>query len=304
MAPKTSVKLNTGAEMPTVGLGTWKSSPGEVEHAVEHALKHGYKHIDTAAAYANEAEVGQGIKASGVPRESIFLTTKLANTDHKNVEGALLSSLKNLDTPYIDLWLMHWPAPMKKGEGADKSHDWLDTWKDMEKVYKAHPDKVKAIGVSNFSIDYLERLLPEVTVVPAVNQIELHPSCPQQAVVDYCTAKGIVLTAYSPLGSDNSPLLKNEVVKKLAEKYSVSPANILVSLQANRPNVTVLPKSVKKHRVEENFVVVDLTPEEITELNKIGEKHHFRACNPEWAGWGHLGFPDRKPEALAKLNAL
>ncbi|EPQ52265.1 Aldo/keto reductase [Gloeophyllum trabeum ATCC 11539] len=249
MVASTSVKLNTGAEMPTVGLGTWKSQPGAVEHAVEFALKNGYRHIDTAAAYGNEKEVGLGIKASGVPREQIFLTTKLDNPDQRNPAAALQSSLEKLQTPYLDLWLMHWPAPMTKDGKADKGHDWLQTWKDMEKLYLENPDKLKAIGVSNFSVAFLERLLKEAKVVPAVNQIELHPSCPQQELVDYCVSKGIVVTAYSPLGSDNSPLLKNPVVNKIAEKYSVSPANVLISLQANRPGVTVLPKSVTNERI-------------------------------------------------------
>jgi len=289
------VTLNTGAEMPTVGLGTWKSQPGAVEHAVEFALKHGYRHLDTAAAYQNEPEVGVGIKASGVPRSELFLTTKLNNPDHKNASQALESSLTNLGTDYLDLWLMHWPAPMKNG-GADASVDWLDTWKTMEKLYKAHPDKLKAIGVSNFSVEYLKRLLndPEVTVVPAVNQIELHPSCPQQDVVDFCNEKGIVLTAYSPLGSDNSPLLTNEVVKKIADTHKIQPANVLISLQANKPNTTVLPKSVSNARIANNFIVIDLTEEEIKQLSDIDKTHHFRACHPGWAGWGSLGFPDCK----------
>ncbi|KAI5123255.1 hypothetical protein M0805_001344 [Coniferiporia weirii] len=294
MPASTSVKLNTGAEMPTVGLGTWKSQPGAVEGAVEHALRHGYHHIDTAAAYANEKEVGQGIKASGVPRESFFLTTKLNNPDHKKPEEALLASLAALDTPYIDLWLMHWPAPMTPEYKADKSHDWLVTWKGMEEVYAKHPDKVKAIGVSNFSVEYLERLLPEAKVVPAVNQIELHPSCPQHDVVEFCAQRGIILTAYSPLGSDNSPLLANETVKRIAEAHGVQPANVLVSLQANRPGVSVLPKSVTPARIESNFTIIDLSQEEIDELHKIDETHHFRACAPDWTGWGHLGFPDCK----------
>jgi len=293
MVASKSVKLNTGAEMPTIGLGTWKSQPGQVEHAVEYALTHGYSHIDTAAAYANEAEVGKGIKASGIAREKLFLTTKLNNNSHKAVPEALEASLKALDTPYIDLWLMHWPAPMNADcTGPISGHDWVDTWKSMEAVYEAHPDKVKAIGVSNFSVPYLERLLASTKIVPAVNQIELHPSCTQTEVVDFCTKKGIVITAYSPLGSDNSPLLKNEIVNRLAEKYKVQPANILVSLQANKPNVTVLPKSVTNSRIESNLKVVDLTDEEIAELQKIDETAHFRACNPNWAGHGGLGFPD------------
>ncbi|KAG9078130.1 hypothetical protein FRC06_008516 [Ceratobasidium sp. 370] len=173
-----SVTLNTGAAMPTIGLGTWKSAPGEVGQAVEFALKEaGYRHIDTAYDYGNEAEVGQGIKASGVPREKIFLTTKLPNSQHGTVQKALDESLAKLDAGYIDLWLMHWPAPMKNGK-ADKSLDWLDAWKDMEKIFETQKDKVKAIGVSNFSVEFLERLLKEAKVVPAVNQIELHPQVP------------------------------------------------------------------------------------------------------------------------------
>ncbi|KAF9267213.1 Aldo/keto reductase [Marasmius fiardii PR-910] len=285
-------KLNTGAEMPTVGLGTWKSAPGEVEHAVEHALRIGYKHIDTATAYNNEAEVAKGIKASGVPRESFFLTTKLNNPDMGRPKEALEYSLKQLDTPYLDLWLMHWPAPMTKDDKADKSVDWLDTWHEMEKLYKAHPDKIKAIGVSNFSVEYLERLLANSEIVPAVNQIELHPSCPQQAVVDFSISKGIVVTAYSPLGSDNSPLLKNPVVNKIAEKHNVGPGTVLISLQANRPNVNVLPKSVKKERITQNLKVIDLSDGEIKELNDISKESPFRACHPKWTGWGNLGFTE------------
>ncbi|KAG6826727.1 hypothetical protein H0H92_014692 [Tricholoma furcatifolium] len=294
MPASTSVKLNTGAEMPTVGLGTWKSQPGAVEVAVEHALRAGYKSIDTAAAYQNEAEVGLGIKNSGVARESFFLTTKLDNPDHLIAEEALNRSLSKLGTDYLDLWLMHWPAPMTAGSVAPvKDIDWLDTWKSMSKLHKENPQKLRAIGVSNFSVKYLERLLAEPDVlVPAVNQIELHPSCPQQDVVDFCVSKGIALTAYSPLGSDNSPLLSNEIVKRIAEKYNVTPANVLVSLQANRPLVTVLPKSVTPSRIDSNKVIVDLTEEEVAELQSIDKTHHFRACHPSWTGWGSLGFPD------------
>jgi len=282
--------------MPTVGLGTWKSKPGEVEHAVEFALRNGYTHIDTATAYSNEKEVGAGIAASGVKRESIFLTTKLDNPDHKEAPEALERSLEALGTSYLDLWLMHWPAYMTKGQPsrADKSHDWIDTWKDMEKLYKEHPDKLRAIGVSNVSVEFMERLLAVATVIPAVNQIELHPSCTQEDIVELCAAKGIVVTAYSPLGSDNSPLLTNEVVTKIAAKYDVQPANVLISLQANKPNVTVLPKSVTNSRILSNAKLIDLTEEEIKELQAIDKTAHFRACHPDWTGWGSLGFPDCK----------
>jgi glycerol 2-dehydrogenase (NADP+) len=149
---------------------------------------------------------------------------------------------------------------MTDGYKPDRTHDWLDTWKSLEHLYQTYPDKIKAIGmqsgdvdhthpliihlcqgVSNFSVEYLERLLKEAKIVPAVNQIEMHPSCPDQDVVDYCTKKGIVLTAYSPLGSDKSPLLTNEVVTKIAAKHNVAPATVLISLQANKPNVTGTP---------------------------------------------------------------
>lgn len=278
--------------MPTLGLGTWKSASGEVGQAVEHALRVGYKHIDTATGYNNEAEVGKGIKASGVPRESFFLTTKLNNPDMGRPKDALEYSLKQLDTPYLDLWLMHWPAPMTKDGKADKSIDWLNTWHEMEKIYKAYPEKVKAIGVSNFSVEYLERLIANSEITPAVNQIELHPSCPQQALVDFSISRGIVVTAYSPLGSNDSPLLKNPLVNRIAQKYNVGPTTVLISLQANRPNVNVLSKSVNKDRITQNLKVIDLTDEEVKELNDISKESSFRVCHPNWAGWGNLGFTE------------
>ncbi|QRW16127.1 aldo/keto reductase family protein [Rhizoctonia solani] len=270
----TSVTLNTGAEMPTIGLGTWKSAPGDVGKAVEYALKEaGYRHIDTAYDYRNEAEVGQGIKASGVPRSE-----------------ALDESLSKLGTEYLDLWLMHWPAPMKDGK-ADKSLDWLDAWKQMEKIYETQRDKVKAIGVSNFSVEFLQRLLKEAKL--------FLQSCPQTDVIELCRENGIALTAYSPLGSDNSPLLTDPAVTKIAEAHGVHPARILVSLWANTNGVavaaqSVLPKSIKPARIAENNKVVELAPEEIAELLKIEQRSKFRACKPTWTGWGTLGFPDVK----------
>ncbi|KAH9852383.1 Aldo/keto reductase [Lenzites betulinus] len=292
MTASKSVKLNTGAEMPTLGLGTWRSQPGEVEKAVAHALKNGYRHIDTATAYGNEKEVGLGIKDSGVPREEIFLTTKLNNSDQRDVAGSLDRSLKLLDTPYLDLWLMHWPAPMTKDGKADKAYDWLDTWKEMERVYKANPDKVKAIGVSNFSVTYLKRLLAAAEVVPAVNQIESHPACTQEDIVEESRKHGIAITAYSPLGSDTAPLRTNPVVQKIAQKYSVDPTNILISFHANRPDITVIPKSVTPSRIDANAKIIDLTEEDIKELASIEKETHIRVCKPDWTGWGNIGFPD------------
>lgn len=294
MPLKQSVTLNTGAEMPVLGLGTWKSPASkETEAAVEHALRFGYRHIDTAAGYGNEQEVGAGINASEVPRSQIFVTTKLMNNqDMRDPEKALFESLRLLDTEYIDLWLMHWPAPMTSDGKADRSFDWLNTWKTMENLYKEYPDKLKAIGISNFSVKYLERLLANSNIVPAVNQIELHPGLPQQGLVDFCGSKGIAVTSYSPLGSDNSPLLANLVVKKIAEKHAVHPANVLISLQANRPGVNVIPKSVTPSRIESNFKLINLSDNEVRDLNDIAKTTSFRVCHPDWTGWGSIGFPD------------
>jgi len=286
------VKLNTGAEMPVLGLGTWQSSPGQVKDAVKVALEAGYTHIDTATAYENEKEVGEGIKLSGVPREKIFLTTKLNPPDMRDPKAALEYSLKQLDTPYLDLWLLHWPAPLTKEWKPDRGVDWLDTYKEVEKLHKENPDKIKAIGVSNWSESYLKKLLEHATVIPAVNKIELHPSCPQIDLVKFTLSKGIAVTAYSPLGSTGSPLADNDVVKKLAEKKGATPYSVLLSLWANRDQVSVLAKSVTPDRIRANLTLVDLSNEEIEELLEIDKTSHFRCCPPGWTGYGSLGFPD------------
>jgi len=292
MVLKQVVKLNTGAEMPVLGFGTWQASPGEVREAVKIALETGYRHIDTATAYENEKEVGEGIKLSGVPREEFFLTTKLNPPDMRDPKAALEYSLKQLDTPYLDLWLLHWPAPLTKDGKPDRELDWLDVYKEVEKIYKENPDKVKAIGVSNWCVSYLERLLKHASVIPAINQIELHPSCTQTELVKFSQSKGIAVTAYSPLGSTGTPLAYNEVVKGIAEKKGVSPYTVLVSLWANMDQISVLSKSVTPERIRANMKLVDLSDEEIDELLAIDKTSHFRCCHPDWTGYGSLGFPD------------
>ncbi|GJJ15185.1 hypothetical protein Clacol_009461 [Clathrus columnatus] len=305
--------LNTGAKMPVLGLGTWRSSPGEVSRAVEIAIKAGYRHIDTAAAYCerfrylsdkadNEKEVGDGLqaglKATGLAREDIFLTTKLANDTHDDPWKALQASLKDLQTDYLDLWLMHWPAPMNPGhKGANKSLDWLDTWKKMEEIYQAHPELIKAIGVSNVYGGILERLYKHATVTPAINQIEMHPGVDSSTVVTETLKHGTKITGYSPLGSEGSKLHDNPLVIELAEKYSVTPANILISLQANKPGVSVaerwysvvLAKSVTESRIISNMKLVELTEEEVAKLDGLHTNHSFRI---ERSGHGEfrLGF--------------
>lgn len=176
--------LNTGAKMPAIGLGTWQSKPNEVRHAVADALKAGYRHIDTALAYGNENEVGQGIKDSGVPREEIWVTTKLDNTWHHRVTDGIDSSLKSLGLDYVDLYLMHWPSSTDPENLKKHLPDWNfeKTWMEMQKLPET--GKVKNIGVSNFAIKNLEILLknPDLKTTPAVNQIELHPNNPSPKV--------------------------------------------------------------------------------------------------------------------------
>lgn len=303
-------KLNTGAEIPAVGLGTWQSAPGEVENAVSHAIAVGYRHIDTAFCYQNEQEVGQGIKealASGkVKREDLFVTTKLWCSYHTRVEEALDASLKNLGLDYIDLYLMHWPVAFnpngnhplfpKLPDGSrdiDHSHSHVTTWKNMEKLLGT--GKVKAIGVSNYSKLYLEQLLPHATVVPAVNQIENHPALPQQEIVDFCKEKGIHITAYSPLGSTGSPLFTAEPIVEVAKKRGVSPATVLLSWHIARGS-SVLPKSVTPSRIEENRNLIKLDKSDMATIAKYtddlaAKKAFQRFVYPPFGI--NFGFPDK-----------
>ncbi|KAE8158764.1 NADP-dependent oxidoreductase domain-containing protein [Aspergillus tamarii] len=306
----TRFKLNTGAEIPALGLGTWQSAPGEVEKAVSHAISVGYRHIDGAFCYQNEEEVGKGIKealASGkVKREDLFVTTKLWCTYHSRVEEALNQSLKNLGLDYVDLYLMHWPLAMNpngnhplfpKHEDGSRdivhSHSHVETWKNMEKLLTTN--KVKAIGVSNYSVRYLEQLLPQATVVPAVNQIENHPSLPQQEIVDYCKEKGIHITAYSPLGSTGSPLFTAEPIVEVAKSKGVTPATVLLSWHIARGS-SVLAKSVTPSRIEANRQLVQLDEKDMATIakytNDLAARNAFhRYVYPPFGV--DFGFPDK-----------
>lgn len=295
-------KLNTGASIPSVGLGTWRSGQGEVAEAVKHALQNGYRHLDCAWAYGNEKEVGEGIKASGVPRSEIFITGKLWCTRHQNVEKGLDETLADLGTDYVDLFLIHWPVclndkgndpkfPTLPDGSRDIDFNWnveKDTWKGMEAVYKK--GKAKAIGVSNFSIPKLKKLLETAEVVPAANQVELHPYLPQDDIVDFCKSKGILMEAYSPLGSNDSPILKDEEVLKIASKHGVESGTILISYQVAR-NVVVLPKSVTPARIEKNLKLVALDKEDMDTLNGLQKTKGKRFLTPAWKGV-KLGFAD------------
>ncbi|KAI8886763.1 Aldo/keto reductase [Backusella circina FSU 941] len=292
--------LNNGNTIPAVGLGTWQSaeSGDVVYNAVKTALANGYRHIDTAMAYGNEVEVGRGIrdglKEAGLKREDIFVTTKLAPISARPdiVPQAFEDSLTKLDIGYIDLYMMHWPVALNPATGEaiplrpDGTRD-IDeqlqgkfevTWEAMEKLLDT--GKVKNLGVANFAIPNLERLLKTAKVVPAVNQIELHPYLPQNKLVDFCESKGIHCTAYSPLGSAKSTLLDDENLKKIAAAHNKSIAQILVSWGATR--TSVLPKSVNTDRIISNIDTVELTNEEIQQINDISNTNTKRFVAPAW----------------------
>jgi len=258
-----TLKLNAGIDIPVIGLGLWQVQSNDTAKSVEHALRNGYRHIDCAWGYGNEKDVGEGIKASGVPREQIFITSKVWGTYHTRVAENLEQSLANLGTDYLDLYLMHWPIPMNPNGNhpsfptlPDGTRDVLrtwhikDTWKQMETLCKA--GKIKAIGVSNCSQMKLEEILPTAEIRPAVNQLELHIYNPQHKLVQYLISQDIAVAAYSPLGSTGSPLLKDETAIAIAKKYNVDTAAVLLGYLVSK-NIIVLSKSVTPARITSNL---------------------------------------------------
>ncbi|KAJ5273044.1 hypothetical protein N7478_008169 [Penicillium angulare] len=305
-------KLNTGAEIPALGLGTWQAPPGDTARAVFHAIKSGYRHIDAAFNYGNEDEVGDGIKqaidAGLVKREELFVTTKLWCSYHAKVDEGLALSLERLGLEYVDLYLMHWPLAMnpngnhpvfpKLPDGSRDiihSHSHITTWKTMEKLPAT--GKVRAIGVSNYSVKYLEQLLPEATITPAANQIENHPSLPQQEIVDFCNQKGIHITAFSPLGSTGSPLFTAEPIVAVAKKRGVTPAAVLLSWHIARGS-SVLAKSVTPARIEANRTdLIKLDADDVAIIRKYSDS--LAATNSfqryVYPPFGvNFGFPDKQ----------
>ncbi|WP_312652441.1 aldo/keto reductase [Proteiniclasticum sp.] len=261
-------KLNNGIEIPSLGFGVFKVKEGdEVFRSVLEALEAGYRLIDTAAIYGNEEGVGRAIKASGLKREEIFLTTKLWNTDqgYDSVFEAFETSLKKLDTDYVDLYLIHWP-------GKDK---FVESYKALEKLYS--DKKVRAIGVCNFHIHHLEELMAETEIVPAMNQIELHPLMNQRDILDFCKDKGIQVEAWGPLMQGKGDL-EAELFVSLGNKYGKSPAQIILRWH-HQNGVLAIPKSVTPSRIKENIDIFDfeLTEEDMKKIDAHNENRRLSA---------------------------
>jgi len=290
------LKFENGDQMPAIGLGTWKSEPKEVKNAVKIAIEAGYRHIDCAAAYGNEKEVGEGIKeATGIKREDLWITSKLWNADHKKADviPALKKTLSDLDLEYLDLYLMHWPVALRPDlEGFPESDDDFlseeeapvsTTFQQMLEAKKQ--GLIHHAGVSNFTVTKLKKLMDEVEK-PEMNQVELHPYLPQNELIDFCQKHGIHNTAYSPLGSgdrseemksnDEPTLLENEVIKEIAKKRNASAGQILIKWAEDR-GTAVIPKSTNEGRIKENLKSADIefTTEDRKAINGIEKNYRF-----------------------------
>lgn len=258
---KDTTTLSNGVKMPWMGLGVFKVTEGEeVIQSVKAAIKNGYISIDTAAIYGNEEGVGQAIKESGVPREELFITTKLWNSEqgYESTLAAFETSMNKLGLDYLDLYLIHWP-------GKDK---YKETWKAFEKLYK--DGRVRAIGVSNFLVHHLEDLLSSAEIKPMVNQVEFHPHLTQKELLAFCKNEGIQLEAWSPL--KQGQLLSEPVLEDLAHKYNKSIAQVILRWDLQHGVVTI-PKSIKEHRIIENANIFDfeLSAEDMEKIDGLNQ---------------------------------
>jgi 2,5-diketo-D-gluconate reductase A len=265
MAKSTStvptLTLNNGVEIPQLGFGVFQIPPADTKRATLDALEVGYRHIDTAEMYGNEAEVAQAVRQSAVDRSEIFVTSKLNNGFHdpEQVQRAFGGTLKALDIDYVDLFLIHWPLPMIE-------IDYLDTWRAMEALLDG--GKVRAVGVSNFQVAHLQRVIDGASVVPAVNQIEIHPYLTQDALRDFDRAHGIATEAWSPIAQGR--VLNDPAITTIAAAVNRSPAQVVLRWQLQRGEI-VFPKSVTHSRVVENFALFDfeLSEEQVTAITAL-----------------------------------
>lgn len=296
-----NLKFSNGDQMPAIGLGTWKSGKGEVGKAVITAIENGYRHIDCAATYGNEAEIGDALENifnnGEIKREELWITSKLWNNAHRkqDVIPALKQTLQDLKLDYLDLYLIHWPIAFKPGVAFPQNDNEylslnevpiIETWEMM--VEAKNSGLVKHIGVSNFSIPKLRDLLSKTTEPPEMNQVELHPYLQQKELMIFCKSNNIHLTGYSPLGSgdrassmkadDEPSLLENKTINEIAEKHNASPAQVLIKWHLTRGNA-VIPKSTTPERIVENLKSseLDLDKEDLDQIENLDR--HFRYVN-------------------------
>ncbi|KAI8879619.1 Aldo/keto reductase [Backusella circina FSU 941] len=292
MSPVPSVKLNSGYDFPLIGYGTYNIERAyhQVYESAKYALECGYKHFDTASIYGTEASLSNAIKDTNIERKDLFITTKLWNNFHEpqHVRPALDRSLEQLQTGYVDLYLMHWPLSFEyKGyelndmtiKQSKPTHvPMMDTWRAMEKLVKA--GVVRSIGVSNFTIPMLEELLSQCEIPPAVNQIEIHPNFPQEELLEFCKSKEIKLTAYAPLGNHaiikkKLKVLDEPLVHEIAIKYNKTPIQVLLNWGVNR-GYAVIPKSVTPSRIKDNLVYFKMDQKDVDAITEVGLKAKSR----------------------------
>ncbi|CBQ71974.1 probable GCY1-galactose-induced protein of aldo/keto reductase family [Sporisorium reilianum SRZ2] len=277
-----SFTLNTGAKIPSVGMGCWQGQPGvgkdiDLVDALVSSIHVGYRHLDTATFYENELEVGQAVRQSGVPRSEIFVTTKIRPDRVQDPVREFEESLKKLGVDYIDLWLIHWPQGMSEQGSFGLEHQkhlgptFNETWAKMEDIFlNTHKGKVKAIGVSNFSVRTLEILAKTAKVTPAVNQIEAHPYLPELELLEYCNKKGIHITAYSPIGQSSNAIREDKDLIAIAKKHNVSAANVALSWAVQR-GTSVAPKSTNPERMKQNITLIKLSDDEMKQIDDISK---------------------------------
>ncbi|KAF1831515.1 Aldo/keto reductase [Decorospora gaudefroyi] len=307
----TTFKLNTGAQIPAIGFGTWQDKEAQ-EPAVTIALQAGYRHIDTARIYGTEPAVGAAIKKSGVPRSELFITTKLWNNSHHpdDVEAALDASLKDLGTDYLDLYLMHWPSPFARGTSMfpkdstgnvkPGTSDYIATYQALEHCLQT--GKTRAIGISNFSHSELDRLLKHTSIVPAVHQIECHPYLQQPSFTAFHNQNGIHVTQYSPFGNQNeiydsgkgmNKLIDDPVLQEIGAKYGKSGAQVALAWGIAHGR-SVIPKSKTESRIRANlegdFV---LEKEDLERVDGLDRKLRFNDPSASF-GWEFYGDLDGK----------
>ncbi len=261
-----NLELNDGNLIPQLGLGVWKLKPGDTERIVGDALELGYRHIDTARIYENEEAVGRAIEASGIPRDELFITTKLWNTDQEDPHAAFDASLDRLGLDKVDLYLIHWPAP-------SRGHA-VSAWRGLVEIVGS--DRCDSIGVSNFEIEHLNELLRETGVVPTVNQVELHPLHQRRELRAFCAERDIAIEAWGPLGQGKTDLLERPAIVAAASLHGKTPAQVILRWHLQHGTI-VFPKTSSRERLAENADVFDfeLSPDEMAAIDGMDEQRRL-----------------------------